>query len=397
MGSLRQNNNKEVTQTKLSFGLKLFNRDEFVIVDTNSLKDIDIDKDGKGDYTHGRLVEKFLKIFKPLAKVKFFQVKKHPPEYYKVNDNDLLRALKEAQEYVKTHTVRAVNLSLGNSLEIDEINRLTGYKFKDNTLSKKDRAKLEHYYRQVFEKSFSQQIPEDKELTDQEETVITSRIIKVLEDIVAEGTPVFIAAGNLGKTTLNLFNLARGSHAIGSVGVSENISAFSPEHKFLEYAQGEFLVNQLIINGKLAGYNLTGGHNVEITPEELSNTVKEVHPYFGHDFIGKNIQEHLITQEDFNYLKDFFEGKVEEDAHVEKIPQLLEEKLFTIDQLISLNRKMTPQEIKDLKKQGNYFSNDLRLIVKTNKQGTVTDTCRVNAMQIITGTSYATPIKMASV
>lgn len=397
MGSLRQNNNKEVTQAKLSFGLKLSKRDEFVIVDTNSLKDIDIDKDGKGDYTHGKMVEKFLKIFKPLAQVKFFQVKKHPPEYYKVNDHDLLKVLKEARDYVKAHPVKAVNLSLGNSLEIDEIKQLTGYKLKDTILSKKDRAKLQHYYRQVFEKNFSKPIPEDKELTEHEETILTSRIIKVLEDIAATGTPIFIAAGNLGKTTLNLFNLARGSHAVGSVGISDNISAFSPEHNFLEYARGEFLVNQLIINGKIAGYNLTGGFDIEITPEELSNTNKDLNHYYGQDFIGKNVQDYLISKEDFNYLKDFFDGKVEEDAHVEKIPELLEEKLFTIEQLQSLNRQMTPEEIKDLKNQGNYFSNDLRLIVKTNNQGTVTDTCRVNAMQIITGTSYATPIKMASV
>lgn len=372
------------------------NRDEFVIVDTNDIKDIDINRDGKGDFTHGQMVEKFFKFFRPLASVKFFQVKKHPPEYYNVNDNDLLRVLKEAHDYVKTHSVKALNLSLGNSLEIDQIKQLTGYKFNDNTLSKKDRAKLEHYYQQVFEKSFSQQIPEDRELTEKEETIVTSRIIKVLEDIIAEGTAVFIAAGNEGKSSLNMLNLARGSHSIGSVNTLNNVSSFSPDHKFLEYAQGEFVVNQLVINGKVAGYNLTGGYNIEIKPDEVSNVNKQLKPYYGQDFIGKNVKEYVISRKDFNYLKDFFDGKLKEDDHIDKIPQLMEDNLFTIDQLQSLNRKMKPQDVETLKKQGNYFSNDMRLIVKADKKGKIINTCRVNSVQIITGTSYASPIKMAS-
>lgn len=432
-------NQKNVTQKEvsscLSFGKAGKN---YIVVDQfKGPKATDIDGDGIKDFWHGQTVARYIKAVMPLANIHTIHagtecnidvpepenkdadidiVKFNPlPEKEEEHDlRKLIAGLEQARDYVKTHDVDGLNLSVSVGMSFDQARQYCK-KFNHDNFEAHKTELLEALERKLPDKPYEKLSTSDR--------VIYAGIkgARILEEIAAEGVEVCIAAGNSGKDNFVLFNLAQGVTPVGSKNVSGKRSLFTAQHQGIEYEQGEYASIRIKEDGKVIGYDINSDGIVDVKPEEVSGNGQALVDKFA----GRPLSECKATNEealDFCHYKRFVEESdglldllidlvlfwkrkpsIKPEAEIKKSPMqikfetLSEEKLFDVN-LACGAFEMNETETKKYKGRGDYVHISTTRVYRKDAEGKVVydpnNTGEKDIVSVINGTSYASPIHL---
>ncbi len=235
-------------------------KDPVVAVIDNFLKEVDIDKDGKYDISHGRVVSYILQENNPNVKIMACD-----------NGNSNAKAtnlrILEILDYIKTgKRIDAVNVSLAKSVTFEDLSTFIGAEitpeniceYKNQIVETLKTRSIDHIHSNSFEAAANT----DKNIA---ETIIN------LEKVIEAGVPVYIAAGNDGKDSINLLTLVDGAIIIGAKEDGAKASYSADNCLIDRWVDGTATGTLIKENDQIIGFDITKDGVADIKKNELSD------------------------------------------------------------------------------------------------------------------------------
>lgn len=247
---------------------------KIAVVDDYFQKTIRIDSDRIPDMVHGVAVEAFIKSGLPNA-----QITRMSTTYDESSvKNALTYILNGAEKY------DAINLSKSSDISYKEISKFIGMKVTpQNVAQNKDEIKNRFFASKHHDAQYIKEI-------------ITS-----LEKIAADGTKIYIAAGNNGNKNFNLYTLADGVNVVGATLKHGKIAPYSSSNKLVtRYERGSFRINKVKDENGQWGFDITQNGKPDIMASETTSKVKKA--FF--DLYGTSFAAPQALARDFRQTTD---------------------------------------------------------------------------------------------
>ncbi|MEI8388677.1 MAG: S8 family serine peptidase [bacterium] len=171
---------------------------------------------------------------------------------------DATIALKElAKSVVRGEKIDAVNLSMGESVRINNLAKVTGL-----PLTKENLSQYKNEIRKWFKNN---KLPEIKSCNDRMESI---------EKITSGGIPFYVAAGNEGVNSVNLYSFAKGVTTVGALKEDRKTkTGYTVDNSLVsQWEQGDYPIDEVKDkNGKLIGYDINGDKKSEILAKDTSS------------------------------------------------------------------------------------------------------------------------------
>lgn len=256
------------------------NNNRYAVVDDFKTKDVDIDGDGTADMSHGDYITTLMKAQNPNIQIDSYDVS---------NDVDGSKKI-SAYDQIAINNYAAVNMSISKPYSADVFNK-DGV--KDVNQSNFDDRKNEIY------NTYKNGDPE------------YNKLFNSMEKVTANGTPIFVSAGNEGSDTYNLYSTVPGVTSVGASASSEDavnlqssnyrigpkgmtqegdqILGYSAMNSGVDlYGKGSFKSEAVEDkNGNVMGYDINGDGKVDIANDKVSGGGKfkpQNHYIFGTSF-----------------------------------------------------------------------------------------------------------------
>jgi len=279
--------------------IKKFSAPLVAIISNFDQKVIDIDGDNIPDLSHGDTISRIVKSFYPDIKIQELKIKNNKDGSFNMTE-PILRLKELANAIDNEEKIDAVNISLGQEIEINTLRECTGLPL--------DRENLKDYKTQIRNWLKNPSIPfAPKAILDLQhpgksdrliqEFKVFNQAIEAIEQITNKGIPVYISAGNEGSEYFNILALAERSIPIGaqdSKGIKES---FSADNSLINrFEQGIYNISPITDKNNLTtNYDLTGDNKPEVFSNEVSGGESKVKPY-----IGKQLNSVLAQEDDIN-------------------------------------------------------------------------------------------------
>lgn len=357
----------------------------FAIVDLFDKKTVDIDGDKIKDLSHGELIQSIVEAQN--AKTITFKIDEIDD---KMSDlKSITTQFKELARQIREKEIQvdAVNLSYYCNTDLPTLNQ-----FSSSQITTKNIHKRKH------KKEIIEALPYSANTYFKD----TYNIIKAIEEVTAQGIPVYVCAGNHGSGHFNLLTLAKGSISVGNMDKTGDKRGFTADNSLVKrWAQGVFNISPVKDkNNTLLGYDITGTGKAEVPAHKTSGGVSKL----VEDFYSKPLNTLFATTKDYQTLKTHAKTltntKYSPDLTEYKfIPDILDiKKLFNIDKVAQILGK-SQKQIDTLKQFGDYtsytFSRAYKTDPKTNRITNIDyDRTGRQTINIITGTSYSAPMAM---
>ncbi len=213
----------------------------FAVVDNFLTDTVDTDGDGIDDKTHGEVIETIIKKQCPGAVVKKQGLLPYGNGGFSYSDLIAnIEGVKKASELGTQFY--GVNISSEASSSFEQASKLLKEEVTAGNLADK-RSQLQ------------EKLTEDQQ-----------RLVQALEALTERGIPVYIAAGNNGRDKFNIMSLADKINTVKATNAKGNIEDYSADNSLAtKEAQGTY--NTVAVknkDGKILGFNLTGGDEVQI-------------------------------------------------------------------------------------------------------------------------------------
>lgn len=358
----------------------------FAIVDTFEKKIVDVDGDKVKDLSHGRFIQRL---------VEAHNAKTIP---YKIDDiesdgqGNLDTIISQFQEIArqirqKEIDIDAVNFSYFCNTPFDQLYMLTDYKVTQENVHKRKirndiKAAMQYHADPVFRDFY--------------------KIIKAIEEVTAQGVPVYVCGGNHGSSQFNLLSLAKGAIAVGNVDLSGVKRCGTGDNSLVKrWAQGVFNVSPVRnAKSRIIGFDITGTGKPEVPISDVSGGT----PAFVRDFYGKTAKSLEPQQSDYNklYANKYNLTRPEYSPMLKLysyMPDLFSEKtLFPIDKVAKILNK-PPELVENMKQFGDYTNYDFSRVFKTDRNtGKIfnvdDERSGRESINALYGTSYAAPMAM---
>ncbi|MGD9580584.1 MAG: hypothetical protein AB7V50_04370 [Vampirovibrionia bacterium] len=357
----------------------------YVVVDIFDKKIVDVDGDNVDDLSHGDFIKSLIKAHNA-----------NVVDVHIDNENgkrgDLVfiaEKFRELAEQIRTKKLKvdAVNFSYFCNAKISSMSALI-----DSRVTKKNLSKGK------IQKQILEALPHSAYKYYKE----TSDLIKAIEEVTAQGVPVYVCGGHHGSSCFNMLTLGKGIIGVGSVDVNGVKRAFTGDNSLIKrWAQGVFNVAPVKDkNNNVLGYDVTGTGKVEIpvnkTSGGISNFVKDFYSkpldtLFADEYYYERMKVHAKTitspeyspaLTDYNFMINHLDVK----------------QLFDIDRVAEI-LKIDPKRVEALKQSGDYTNYSFTMAYKADKKNnkiTNIDYDRTGrpSINIILGSSYATPMAM---
>lgn len=365
---------------------------KYIILDSVSPKKmIDVDGDDVLDLKHADIIEKLIKSNAPDAEIITHKAKLNDIDG--VDAQDILDKLTNILDYTKNNKVDGINISISFDVPFELFNS------GEFQFDRKSFAENKTSFMNILLEELGSITPENRS-KEVNEIYTMLKAAKTIEEIVKNGTKVYLAAGNSGTDRFNILSLAQGANIVGATDAQNNKLTMSADYAGVEFEQGSFTTIPIKENAQIIGYDLDNNGTIDVKPDEVSNTGKSVVKQFA----GKSLQETLISEADFNAVKVF-----DSMRHLLKPDSPDDKPLFEMIDAISLNKLLTIDQAAELhgfdsfntacfKDKGKYMSINSTKVFDVSDNGIVTynpDRSNTpNAVSEFEGTSYACPIRM---
>lgn len=196
----------------------------------------------------------------------------------------------------KDGQIDAVNVSVTQPVEMDELAKLTGLPLT--------RGNLSSYKNQIEQMLLLPPTP-TKNSTAQEKEAYTEAYLQKddkfksiignpdffdtfrrLEDLSAEKIPVYISAGNEDpnstmSNTVNLYNFVKNATVVGALDKNGNKTAYSTDNSLVtRWEKGSFNITQIRDkSGNIMGYNISDGDNVDVPVSQTTGRPAKGNPF----------------------------------------------------------------------------------------------------------------------
>ncbi|MFH0702506.1 MAG: hypothetical protein V2B14_03070 [bacterium] len=221
------------------------------MIDSFDDKTVDIDGDGVADIAHGESTSAMVKSQCPDANIEEYDGV--TPDSFNSSCEDIADSINNGKK------MDGVNISLAQNMDIDELGEKTGLPL--------DRDNLSEYKDQIKNKMKNSKDPKLQ---------TAYKEIKSIEKITATGTPVYISAGNEGKDSLNLLNLADGATNVGTDHPYSASNDLVNRYEVGNYESRETYDD----NGDPTGYDFTNDYNPDVSMDEVSGGTSKKDPYY---------------------------------------------------------------------------------------------------------------------
>jgi len=232
-------------------------RPTIAVFDTYGEKVVPIDPyDVMPDIAHGKAVESFIKCKCPAVDIKRYG-KLIPTASQDENGNIFNESFKLLADSInKGEKIDAVNLSIGNEIEIKSLAKIT-----ELPLTRENLIEYKEKVREWFKKNNSKK---GKQINEQ----FTS-----IEQITAKGVPVFVSAGNDGKKSVSLISFAKGVTTVGALEADgKSKTSYSVDNALVnKWEIGDYDINKVKNSNGEEGYDINGDNKPEILAKDTSS------------------------------------------------------------------------------------------------------------------------------
>ena len=175
----------------------------------------------------------------------------------KITGFDTVTHMKElAKSLVDGEKIDAVNLSMAETVKINNLAKVTGL-----PLTKENLSQYKNEIRKWFENS---NLPEIKDCNEELESI---------EKITAGGIPFYVAAGNEGDKFVNLYSFAKGVTTVGALKEDRKTKTdYTVDNSLVDqWEQGDYPIKKIKDKkGHLIGYDINGDNEPEILAKDNS-------------------------------------------------------------------------------------------------------------------------------
>lgn len=357
----------------------------YAVVDTFEKKIVDVDGDSVCDLSHGD----FIACLVEARNGKTYSFKIDNEEGTEGDLKRITAQFKEIARQLRKKEIQldAVNFSYYVNVPFNKMSR-----FVDIQVTPKN----------VHKRSVRNELVESLKYCAFTDLIETHHIIKAIEEVTAQGVPVYICAGNHGAGMFNLITLAKGTVAVGNVdnaGIKRDGTANNSLVR--RWAKGVFNVSAVKEpDGKVIGFDVTGTGKPEVPVSKVSGGESK----YVRDFYSTPLGSLLADKDDYSRLETHAKTLTSPEFSLilpdyEYISEIFDPtKLYEIDKAAEALQK-PPVEVSALKKYGEYTNYTFSKAYKTNQEtGTITnidyDRTGRGTVNVISGTSYAAPLAM---
>ena len=248
--------NVHLSQNPLFSSITLINKKcndkNIAMVDDFKTVNIKVDADLKPDITHGDAVEMFIKSGLPDANIDKFHTT--------VDEISVRDALNSILQSDKKYD--AVNISKSSDISYKELSKLVGKRITPKNIS----ANKEFVKQKLFKSNYP-------------EVGYIEEINKNLESLIKSGTKVYIASGNKGKKSLNLYTLADGVEVVGALKDNGKRANFSTINSLVKrHEKGVFKVKKAVDSEGKKGFDFTQNNAPDVLEQQTTSIMK--FPFF---------------------------------------------------------------------------------------------------------------------
>ncbi len=363
---------------------------------------VDIDGDGVGDVAHGVVCALFAQKKKPNAKLWMLDSEARIPETANIYESTRLgcegriQALNKVARQIQEGTpVEAVNMSLSTAeTTFSELGQAIGMDLSPAAVQQANPRQLKTDIRRRLDHLVNQSdlgpLPELQYRYAQ-----FGKVLQAMERITDQGVAIYVAAGNEGPGHLNIYSLAEGARTVAAVnakGEKTDYTADTSGNPFItDWVQGDYNVKAVVQNGQIAGYNLTGGNQIEVSRAQVSGQGRFMNPTL-RKFQHQPLQNVLIRPSEVSLLRT--NGL---NAHGQRVVPDLMKRVFPVEVYGQL-KGLSEEAIQKMKSQGDYTTWDGALTFRQDANGRLNynpegspSASRLPVVNVVRGTSYASP------
>lgn len=386
-----------------------------VVFDSFNEKYIDLDGDTKPDVSHGELVSMQILGVLPDANLIRYNTDLALTDYVHHNTDffHLDKVPADLTERLTAQGFRQLAKEIKGGLSIDGVNlsQSSDKSIQINILAAATGLKLDHKNIKEHRPAIRDMIkkwattPDPKTLTPIQKDLAKSwQVIESIEQVTEKNIPVYIAAGNEGQDSLNLYSFAKGTTTVGALTARGGRTQYSANHAMVDKTdQGTFNVVPISQDGRVIGYDLTGDNKADISARSLSGQGNFINPDIA-KFAGKKPKDVQISPQDLEQFKiafqDFLKSKKEgkPTRFVELLPKNIHDVLIPMaDYMMAVGASKENAEIAKEKK-GDFmlFGGEAYRVDSQGKLFYTPDGSNQAAIWQIDGTSFSAPKALAT-
>ena len=247
------------------------NRAHIAIVDCFKNKIIDIDGDNIPDMSHGAFIDRYAKTCIPSLKTDKFDVETFRKKEF--STEKLINAFYKIAKKIKDgKKYNAVNLSLGNEMQINDMSLFTNFydpKTIDTDNVRDYKEELSDHYKSMnnrtnslFNEIFRKNKPGNE--------------LSSIEEVTKQKVPVFVAAGNESSNSFNVYSLADGVTTVGGEDKTKSRVDYLAQNTLVDRYEKSYLNIKAVktSEGKIKGYDINEDGKLDIKNSEVSGKGK---------------------------------------------------------------------------------------------------------------------------
>lgn len=339
------------------------------VIDDFGAKRMDIDGDNVPDLSHGELVTRLLLSQCPQARITRLDVNPPdtqplPPENSTVLFRQHYQNIFSTVNMLQPGQFDSINLSMGvqtplpsDQISLPEAKRI----LRDFWISSNSSLQL-----------------------------LAARTAQTLAGLAKQGERIFLAAGNGGRGTANVYGLIPGVINVGATSANPQVlTDYTHRHSLVtDYTQGTFAVAKV-----RGGYDLTGDAKPEILDKEVSGGTP-----FVSRFVGKPLAEVLASEKELRAIHAQHRAGIRREKMTE-----LQHRLVPLNELHRIGL-LDNDALVFYRTLGDYAALNPRPymatgawnVFKTDKNGRINydpdGSRRKGAVQVIEGASFSAPL-----
>lgn len=230
---------------------------KIAVIDMFQNKTINLDWDCKADLVHGNVVERFIKEGLPNAKIDTFDLRPKQGNLKDFEDKSLAETLDKIVKSKEKYD--AINLSLSYDMSFESLSKLMGKEITPENFAQ-NRAQIKDWFSKIKTNEVGESL---------------KNIINSIDSLTANGTKVYIGAGNSGKKVFNLYSIADNVVVVGANDRKGKKAKFSSNNSVVNrWEKGVFYPKRMKDSNGIYGFDYTEDGNVDIPLSETSSFVK---------------------------------------------------------------------------------------------------------------------------
>ena len=240
------------------------NYPKVLVIDCFEKKVVPINNDSDLDVSHGEVVSKILEEKLPNADIYKRNVESLLSSNISANLDTLFSGILKRNEKFD-----AINMSLGVDISFNKLSELLGFEITSkNVANLKDRIR--------------DSLANSKYNFENESLACIAENLNKMDLITANGSKIYVAAGNYGENVFNLYSLANGIDVVGGFDWFENLkNDFAKNSLITRYELAEFPIEKLD-----DGFDITFDDKTDFKFGEMANSYNATKEPFVDGLVG---------------------------------------------------------------------------------------------------------------